>query len=226
MLIGALHIAKPKGVIRTRITKKFKNKTMMNKLLAKSIYLSISLIIYSCNNGARKNNEQKRSSDKIELSNENKDIVQNDSLSLKIKNYLKTKFLNESDLRSITKKQRRFQFSTIDLNGDGVDEIFVYLNSTYFCGSGGCTFLLMDNNLNLITKFTVTGIPILVSEQIENNWKKLYLFSNGYREMIYNTETKSYPTNPSVADKVTEDVNNQESIVKLFSSEKPLNIYY
>ncbi len=194
----------------------------MDKILVKYIYLIISFTIISCGNHTKNNEKQ----NKVEFKKESKNKIRNDELSLKIGDYLKTKFLNEVDLRTMTKEDRKFQFSTIDLNGDGVNEIFVYLNSVSFCGSGGCTFLLLDNSFNLITKFTVTRTPILVSEKVKNDWNKLYLFSDGYREIIYNKKMGSYPTNPSLEDKMNENLNNQEHIIRLFDSENQPNIYY
>ncbi len=191
---------------------------MTNKILVLGIF---SIIFFSCGNSTKKNNDHKKSSNKVEISKEK----ESNTLSLKIGDYIKTKFLDKSDLREMKKEERRFQFSTIDLNGDGVNEIFVYLNSPSFCGSGGCTFLLLDNNLNLITRFTVTRAPILVSKETKNNWRKLYLLSDGYREMIYDTKTKSYPENPSLEDEVNEDINNK-IVVKLFDSETQQNIFY
>ncbi len=200
---------------------------MINKILTLSVFSIVLISFFSCNNPTKKNNEQKQSSNKVEISNESKENRPNDALSLKIGNYIKTKFLDKSDLKVMTKEYRKFQYSTIDLNGDNVDEIFVYLNSTYFCGSGGCTFLLLDSSLNLITKFTVTRTPILVDRATKNNWKKLYLYSDGgYREMIYDTKTKSYPPNPSLVEKVTEDFNNKENILKLFNTVEQTNYYY
>lgn len=175
----------------------------------------------------KKTHQDINSSLKEEISKHNKATSFNDTLSLKIGNYLRKNYLDEADLRSISTEQRKFQFSTIDLNSDGVDEIFVYLNSNYFCGSGGCTFLLLDKTLNLITKFTVTKTPILISNEIENYWKKLYLFSNGgYREMIYNARYRSYPSNPSMEKIIIEDLYNHQGVTKLFGSEKQTSIYY
>ncbi len=197
----------------------------MNKLLTTSLCLTLSLAVSACSNLA-KETEQKEPLMPTKTTAISKEKGADEALSLKIADYLKTKYLDEADLRVISKEQRRFQFSTIDLNGDGVDEIFVYLNSTYFCGSGGCNFLVMDNNLKLITEFTVTRPPILVSKESENNWKKLYLLSDGYREMTYSIQNKSYPTNPSLENKVNSNAINQEGTVKLFDSEKQANIYY
>jgi hypothetical protein len=146
----------------------------------------------------------------------------NNTLSDKIGKYLTSSYLTEMDLSVISADQRMFQYTAIDLNGDKIDEIFVYLNSRYFCGTGGCTFLLLDKDLNLITQFTVTRTPILVSNKIENGWKKLYLRSNGYREMVYNIHNKSYPTNPSVEKEIKEDLINHKDIVKLFESENSI----
>ena len=51
---------------------------------------------------------------------------------------------------------RRFIFFEYDLNEDGKKEIFVGLRGSYFCGSGGCTTYLLDNQGNIITKFSVS----------------------------------------------------------------------
>jgi hypothetical protein len=85
----------------------------------------------------------------------------------------------------------------IDLNGDGKDEYFVRLMGSYFCGSGGCTFLLLDRYSEIITKFTVMRPPIYVSVEKENGWRKLMVESEGkYKELVF--DGKSYPSNPSV----------------------------
>ncbi|MFL0101489.1 hypothetical protein [Tenacibaculum maritimum] len=193
---------------------------MLNNKQILSLFLLILFAFSSCYKQAKKKNNITNSSDKEVVIQEKKQNGANakDILSQRIKNYLTTVFLDESDLKIMPVEDRKFQYTSIDLNNDGIDEIFVYLNSRYFCGSGGCTFLLLDTNLNLITEFTVTRPPLLVSDTMENNWKKLYLLSDGYREMVYNIQNKSYPANPSVEKEVKDF--NTKNLTTLFSSEK------
>lgn len=180
-------------------------------------YISVLLVlvIVSCKTSTTKTDNTKLENEAI------------DTLVSKIGKFISTKYLTEADLRVITKEERTFQFATVDLNGDEKKEIFIYLNSTYFCGSGGCSFLLLDNDFKLITKFTVTQAPILVSNDSENGWKKLYLYSKGYREMIYNPKTMSYPSNPSMENTVSDkDINQLKSVTKLFDKQYNNKYYY
>lgn len=128
----------------------------------------------------------------------------NDKLAIEIKNYITTKFLKEDDLKLITEDQRKFQFYQIDMNNDGENEIFVNFITSYFCGSGGCTVLLLNNKLKLITKFTVTKTPLFVEQTMKNGWRILLTKSEGeLKELIYNNGT--YPSNPSIIEKALYD---------------------
>lgn len=129
----------------------------------------------------------------------------------KIENYLLTQFLDERDLRSMSRDERKFQAEEIDLNNDGKKEVFIKLSSTYFCGTGGCTILLLDDELNLITKFTVADTPIYVKKS-SGNYADLYLRSAGkWRELTY--ENGSYPTNPSMVKAVEEPSKDEVDIL-------------
>ena len=71
------------------------------------------------------------------------------------------------------------------------------LTGSYFCGTGGCTILLLNSDGGLITTFTVTDYPIIVSNTITKNWKDLILYSNGKNHLM-KFNGKTYPSNPSV----------------------------
>ncbi len=117
----------------------------------------------------------------------------------RIENFILRDYLTERDLRTISKDERKLQLHQIDLNNDGTKEIFVNLSSIYFCGTGGCTVLLLDDQLRPITEFTVTQTPIYVEETIENGWNVLMVQSEGkWRKLSYDNGT--YPSNPSVAE--------------------------
>lgn len=120
-----------------------------------------------------------------------------DLMSKNIINFLTQSYL-ENDLQFLTENDRKFQFYKIDLNDDGKKEYFVRFMSSYFCGTGGCTFLLLDRYAEVINKFTVMDAPIYISKDKTNGWKKLIVQSVGkFKELIF--DGKSYPSNPSVA---------------------------
>lgn len=136
-----------------------------------------------------------------------------DSLALQIKDYINTQFLKTEDLRAIGQSERKFNFYQIDLNNDGKREIFINFFTPYFCGSGGCSLVLLDHNLKLINKFTVTRTPITVDSKTENGWKVLWL-KDGNSWKILTHKNGKYPSNPSLitVTKEAPDSNN----VKLF----------
>lgn len=140
-----------------------------------------------------------------------------------VSNYIKHKLLTDSELKSIPSLDRQFKVYAIDLNGDGKKEIFVSLTGTYFCGSGGCTLLLLDSNFSLITKFTVMQGPIFVEPIAENEWKVLTVKSGGeWKSLVYTNGT--YPSNPSVLTEASYSAPSEYSEV-VFDQEKKLDIY-
>jgi hypothetical protein len=92
---------------------------------------------------------------------------------------------------------RKFIFFEYDLNDDGKKEIFVGLIGPYFCGSGGCSPYLLDNEGNVITHFTVSDYPIVVDNNKTNGWKDLLIRSGG-KDRIVKFDGKKYPSNPSI----------------------------
>jgi hypothetical protein len=91
---------------------------------------------------------------------------------------------------------RKFIFFEYDLNDDGNKEIFTGVTGPYFCGSGGCSPYILDNQGNVITHFSVSDYPFVVDNKKTNGWKDLFIMSNGkYR--IVKFDGKKYPSNPS-----------------------------
>lgn len=129
---------------------------------------------------------------------------QHSKMTLAIKEYLNNTFLTAADKRVISEDEKKFSFYEIDLNNDGNKEIFINLKSPYFCGSGGCTVLLLSDKLNLISKFTVTNTPIFAEPTVKNGWKVLSIKSSGeWKELIY--ADGKYPENPTVLKKASYD---------------------
>jgi len=92
---------------------------------------------------------------------------------------------------------KKFIFFEYDLNEDGNKEILVGFTGPYFCGSGGCTQLLLDNQGNLITTFSVSDYPVIIDTNKTNGWKDLIIYSGG-KNRIVKFDGKKYPSNPSV----------------------------
>jgi hypothetical protein len=119
-----------------------------------------------------------------------------------LRNFLKS--YTAADYEFLTENDKRFQFYRVDLNDDGNEEIFIRFMGPYFCGSGGCTFLLLDNYGEVITRFTVTRAPIFIEPTKVNGWSLLLVRDSGvFKELTY--ENGSYPGNPSVLPKAPYD---------------------
>ena len=92
---------------------------------------------------------------------------------------------------------KRFIFFEYDLNDDGKKEILVGLTGPYFCGSGGCTQYILDNQGAVITKFTVADYPVVIDTNKSSGWKNLFIRS-GHKNRIVKFDRKKYPSNPSL----------------------------
>jgi hypothetical protein len=99
----------------------------------------------------------------------------------------------------------RFTDVLVDLNGDGKPEAIVYLWSNDWCGSGGCTTLILvqeGQSWKLLTKVTITRLPIRVLANKSKGWRSIAVsVGGGGIEPGYEAELrfdgKTYPTNPS-----------------------------
>ena len=133
-----------------------------------------------------------------------------EALSARISELLREMF--REDLPGMADVDRRFQMYKINLDTDSSDEVFVRFMSPYFCGSGGCTFLLLDDDLSLITRFTVTRAPFFVEQTLENNWKMIMLRSEGEWKLLTN-KGDGYPGNPTVLPKAPYDAPSANAVL-------------
>lgn len=174
--------------------------------------LCFSLLLLSCKKDMSKQESLQKETpkDSISLTTE-ANPVQNEFVpqsidpqtANNIKNFLVNDYLKD-ELEFLQPNDRKFQFYKTDLNADGQEEIFVRFMSSYFCGTGGCTFLLLDKYGEIITKFSVTRAPIFVELTKENGWALLLVKDSGvFKELKYNDG--KYPSNPSVLPKAPYD---------------------
>lgn len=182
-----------------------------------------AIFISSCGNKKQEEALSKSKEDKISIV---KDTVSKsasiaDSTALRVKSFLINNYL-VNDLKVMEDNDRKFQYENIDLNDDGIPETFVRFSSSYFCGSGGCTFLLLDSKQNIITKFTVMEAPLFVEKTKKNGWAILLVKDKGvYKELGFNG--KKYPSNPSILPRAKYDAPSGHANVlfdKAFSESK------
>lgn len=110
----------------------------------------------------------------------------------------------------VPENSRHFIYNAIDLNNDGKDEYLVELIGGEWCGSGGCTVLILDRNFKLNTRMTVVNDPIYIgapgSKEVTKGYSNIYIQNKdgSVAKMAWNG--KKYPTNPSVAPKTDKKV--------------------
>lgn len=105
--------------------------------------------------------------------------------------------LLKKDLPAMTKDDRFFYYEAFDLNNDKKDEYFVGFSNPYFCGSGGCTGYILNNDGSVINRFTVTDFPILVTTSVSEKFYDL-IFETGGKFHLLKMKNGKYPSNPSV----------------------------
>lgn len=107
------------------------------------------------------------------------------------------------------KDKVRYYYNRVDLNGDGVPEIFVYLTGPLLCGTGGCSGLILERGnggYTVKSRFSLVKTPVFVSETKTNGWKDIIMYVAGggieasYRVLKF--DGKTYPLNPSIQPKV------------------------
>lgn len=118
--------------------------------------------------------------------------------------YLKTNYNDASET------SRHFVYNAVDLNDDGENEYLVGLLGGDWCGSGGCTMLILDKNFKLNTRMTVVEYPVYVGapgdKEATKGYANIYIQNRdgSVAKMAWNG--KKYPTNPSVATKTDKKI--------------------
>lgn len=93
-----------------------------------------------------------------------------------------------------------YRHAFADLNDDGVDDAIVLLHGMAWCGSGGCTMLVLQGQkqgYKLISRSTVTNPPIRIAQSTSHGWKDIIVYSDGGNRLMQFNGRK-YPLNPSM----------------------------
>jgi hypothetical protein len=105
----------------------------------------------------------------------------------------------------------RFRSAFVDLNNDGANEAIVLMEGSNWCGSGGCTLLVLNRSRGgwkLVSKMTITNAPIRVVQRSKNGWSSLGVMVRGggmghAYEAVLDFDGKKYPSNPSMVPRST-----------------------
>ncbi len=76
----------------------------------------------------------------------------------------------------------KYSASWVDLNGDGSREAVVYITGRKWCGSGGCTMLVLTREkagYRVVTKIPITRPPIRVLSETSHGWRKIGVWMEG-----------------------------------------------
>ena len=105
---------------------------------------------------------------------------------------------------------RHFIYNAIDLNNDGKDEYLVGLIGGDWCGSGGCTMLILDNKMKKITTMTVVNYPVYVGApggaEVTKGYSNIYIENRDGSVVKMAWNGSKYPSNPSTAPKVDKKI--------------------
>lgn len=105
----------------------------------------------------------------------------------------------------------RYKVAFYDLDSDKKPEAIVYLQDSNWCGSGGCSALILqyrNNAWKIVTKLNSASLPISVLTGAKKGWQNLSVhvrgggIVHGYDAILY-FNGKTYPRNPTLQAKAT-----------------------
>lgn len=122
-----------------------------------------------------------------------------DNLRKFLQEYLKTPGL-------AAEKTTRYYPAFVGLSGGPPKEVVVYVTGQSWCGSGGCTTLILapqGSSYKIVTKITITRPPIRLLRTKSHGWRDLSVrvqgggIQPGYDAKL-SFDGRTYPRNPSV----------------------------
>ena len=117
-------------------------------------------------------------------------------------------FLRDFSRTSTSARDDRTRYSSafVDLNDDGKPEAIVYLAGRGWCGTGGCTTLILastKSSYKVVSEITVTRPPIRVLDSKSKGWHDISVrvqgggLQSGYEARL-SFDGETYPSNPSL----------------------------
>ncbi len=100
------------------------------------------------------------------------------------------------------KETTRYSSVFVDLRDDGAQEVIVYLSSDGWCGTGGCTLLILapeGTSYRVVTRIPAVRLPIRVLTSKTNGWHDVTVVAGKpLNEEILPFDGKTYPSNASM----------------------------
>jgi hypothetical protein len=99
-------------------------------------------------------------------------------------------------------KTTEYSAAFVDLKGDGAKEVIVYLSADGWCGTGGCTMLILAPegvSYRVVTRIPAVRLPIWVFNTKSNGWRDIGVGAriNGVEplyEAILSFDGQTYPS--------------------------------
>jgi len=115
------------------------------------------------------------------------------------------KLIRSSPHEDLRRGLLRYRANWADLNGDGRKEAIVLIQSTDWCGTGGCQmYLLMPEGAGyrVVSVHTIVNMPVLLLETRTKGWRDIAVrsrfdaFTSHMARLRFDGD--GYPSNPSV----------------------------
>ena len=115
-------------------------------------------------------------------------------------------YLGPPERWSIPAAPTRYAVAWVDLKHDGGREALVYVSGADWCGTGGCTLLVLEptaNTFKVIGDVSVVRLPIGVLQSTSHGWRDIAVgvggggIINGYTAVL-SFGGRGYPDNPTV----------------------------
>jgi hypothetical protein len=125
------------------------------------------------------------------------------------------------------KKTTRYSTATVDLRDNGTQEVIVYLTSDGWCGTGGCTLLILapeGTSYRVVTRIPAVRLPIRVLATRSRGWHDLSVVAGKpLHQAALAFDGKTYPSNASVppAHPLSEEVRG-ETVMPATVEDNPL----
>ncbi len=120
-------------------------------------------------------------------------------------------YLHQSLGENLKAEGSRVYLGLVDLNADGKDEAIAYVSGPYWCGSGGCDYIILTpegDSWREVGETSVSRLPIGVLETTSNGWKDLAIsFAGGGSPAgigLMQFDGSRYPQNPTSAPETDE----------------------
>jgi putative lipoprotein len=98
-----------------------------------------------------------------------------------------------------------YRYASVDLNGDSIPEAVLLITDLRYCGTGGCTLVVMireAGHLKVISWSTISREPFCVAAERSNGWRSLIVrvAGGGFAafDAILRFDGARYPLNPSM----------------------------